>query len=121
METDLLDDFTLTLHQYIQQFEHQHSRLLDALLSCGEDFNAQLIAAYNTSRGVPTRYVSPMEAGMRVTNQPHNAQILEAAYAQLFKLRDYEEKLIIQDSLAYLNMIVLSLFLEEVQILRVRL
>ena len=95
IETHLLDDFTLTLHKYIQQFEHQHSRLLDALLSCGEDFNAQLIAAYNTSRGVPTRYVSPMEAGIRVTDQPHNAQILEAAYAQLFKLRDYEEKLII--------------------------
>ncbi len=36
---------------------------------CGEDFNAQLIALYNNSQGIPTKYISPKEAGI-VTDCP---------------------------------------------------
>ena len=64
-------------------------------MSCGEDFNAQLIAAYNNSQGVPTKYISPKDAGILVTDLPKQAQILDSAYEQIFKLNDYKEKLII--------------------------
>ena len=64
-------------------------------MSCGENFNAQLIAQYNNSQGIPTRYISPKEAGLTVTDLPQQAQILDSAYNDIYKLRDYDEKLII--------------------------
>ena len=95
MDYHLLTSIDETLESYIATLKDKPSRLLDALLSCGEDFNAQLIAEYNNSQGIPTRYVSPGEAGIQVTDLPQNAQILEQSYNTLYKLREYNEKLII--------------------------
>ena len=95
MDDAMLTTFDHTLTQYIVNLKSKPSRLLDALLSCGEDFNAQLIAAYNNSQGIPTRYISPGEAGIVVSDLPQNAQILDQAYENLYQLRDYKEKLII--------------------------
>ena len=38
--------------------------------SCGENFNAQLIASYNDSQGFKTTYLSPKDAGILVTDLP---------------------------------------------------
>ncbi|PHK49169.1 aspartate kinase [Staphylococcus edaphicus] len=95
MNRHLLSLIDETLESYIAKLKNKPSRLLDALLSCGENFNAQLIAEYNNSQGIPTRYLSPGEAGILVTDLPQNAQILEQSYENLYKLREYEEKLII--------------------------
>ncbi|SUM32878.1 aspartate kinase [Staphylococcus gallinarum] len=63
MTDSLLSTIDETLETYIATLKEKPARLLDALLSCGENFNAQLIAEYNNSQGIPTRYVSPGEAG----------------------------------------------------------
>lgn len=76
MSDTLLKTIDETLENYIATLRKKPSRLLDALLSCGEDFNAQIIAEYNNSQGIPTRYISPGEAGITVTDLPQNAQIL---------------------------------------------
>ena len=83
------------IEEYIKHLSDKPNRLYDALLSCGENFNAQLIAQYNNSQGIPTRYISPKEAGLTVTDLPQQAQILDSAYNEIYKLRDYDEKLII--------------------------
>lgn len=95
MSTDMLSIIDNTLEKYIDTLQDQPARLLDALLSCGEDFNAQLIAEYNNSQGIPTKYLSPKEAGIIVTDIPQQAQILSSSYNHIHKLRDYKEKLII--------------------------
>ncbi|PNZ09453.1 aspartate kinase [Staphylococcus simiae] len=95
MSKDLLSIIDHTLEQYIATLKEQPERLLDALLSCGEDFNAQLIAQYNNSQGIPTKYLSPKEAGIIVTDIPQQAQILNSSYDQISKLKNYKEKLII--------------------------
>ena len=84
-----------TLNQYIATLSDKPKRLLDALLSCGEDFNAQIIAQYNNEQGIPTRYISPKAAGIRVDDVPGNAQIQPSAYDHMYHLNDYDEKLII--------------------------
>ncbi|MCE5034074.1 aspartate kinase [Staphylococcus cohnii] len=95
MSDALLKTIDETLESYIATLSENPSRLLDALLSCGENFNAQLIAEYNNSQGIPTRYISPGEAGITVTDLPQNAQILDQSYEALYNLRSFEEKLII--------------------------
>ena len=101
MSDALLATMDETLEHYIATYRDKHNRLLDALLSCGEDFNAQLIASYNHSQGIPTRYVSPKEAGIMVTDLPQNAQIIDEAYEKIYQLNDYEEKLIIPGFFGY--------------------
>ena len=61
MDRDILDTIDHTLEHYIHELKDKPSRLYDAIVSCGEDFNAQLIATYNNSQGIPTRYISPKE------------------------------------------------------------
>ncbi|QDW89311.1 aspartate kinase [Staphylococcus xylosus] len=95
MSDNLLTTIDQTLENFITTLKDKPSRLLDALLSCGENFNAQLIAEYNNSQGIPTRYISPGEAGIQVTDLPQNAQILNQSYEALYNLRTYDEKLIV--------------------------
>ncbi|MGW7808587.1 aspartate kinase [Staphylococcus xylosus] len=95
MSDNLLTTIDQTLENFITTLKDKPSRLLDALLSCGENFNAQLIAEYNNSQGIPTRYISPGEAGIQVTDLPQNAQILDQSYEALYNLRIYDEKLIV--------------------------
>lgn len=95
MSDNLLTTIDQTLENFIATLKDKPSRLLDALLSCGENFNAQLIAEYNNSQGTPTRYISPGEAGIQVTDLPQNAQISDQSYEELYNLRAYDEKLII--------------------------
>ncbi|MDT3959690.1 aspartate kinase, partial [Staphylococcus kloosii] len=95
MDDHILKSIDHTLEHYIATLKNKPPRLLDALLSCGEDFNAQIIAEYNNSQGVPTRYVSPGEAGITVSDLPQNAQIQDQSYEALYNLRNYKEKLII--------------------------
>jgi aspartate kinase len=95
MDDHILKSIDKTLEHYIATLKNKPPRLLDALLSCGEDFNAQIIAEYNNSQGVPTRYVSPGEAGITVSDLPQNAQIQDQSYEALYNLRNYKEKLII--------------------------
>lgn len=95
MSDNLLTTIDQTLENFIATLKDKPSRLLDALLSCGENFNAQLIAEYNNSQGIPTRYISPGEAGIQVTDLPQNAQILDQSYEALYNLRAFDEKLIV--------------------------
>ena len=95
MESTLLETIDETLETIIKQLNDKHDRLYDALLSCGENFNAQLIAKYNDSQGIKTTYLSPKDAGILVTDLPQQAQILEDAYDKIYKLIEIEGKIII--------------------------
>lgn len=61
---------------------------LDAVKASGEDNNAKLIAAYFRYKGVKAKYVNPKDAGLFVTNEPGNAQVLPESYQNLYRLRE---------------------------------
>ncbi len=61
---------------------------LDAVKASGEDNNAKLIAAYFRYKGVKADYVNPKDAGLFVTNEPGNAQVLPESYQNLYRLRE---------------------------------
>lgn len=64
---------------------------IDALKASGEDNCAKLVAAYFNQVGIASSYVSPREAGLLVTDEPNNAQVLPESYELLADLRNREE------------------------------
>lgn len=63
---------------------------IDAVKASGEDNNAKLIAAYFQAMGTKATYVNPKDAGLYVSDEPGNAQVLPESYEQLYKLREME-------------------------------
>lgn len=92
----LIETFRSQLNDYITSYHHQPERLTDALKSCGEDFNAQLIANYNNEQGIKTTYFSPGDIGLIVSDEPSNAVVLDKSYENIMnKLVNVEGKVII--------------------------
>lgn len=100
LSDELLEHFDQTLRSYLKNIP-ESDRLLDALKSCGEDFNAQLVSDYLSEIGLNARYLSPKDAGIMVTNEPSNAQLLPESYDYLARLKGCEEVLVIPGFFGY--------------------
>ncbi|MFS0880751.1 aspartate kinase [Metabacillus niabensis] len=87
---DIIDTISHDLKALLNGNKEKPDRFLDAIKASGEDNNAKLIAAYFQHRGVLAQYVSPKEAGLIVSDEPGNAQVLPESYDNLYKLRDRE-------------------------------
>ncbi|MGN9863685.1 aspartate kinase [Bacillus swezeyi] len=94
LELGLPDDVIDLIHSdllHLLEGEKQHpDRFIDAIKASGEDNNAKLVAAYFRHRGAEAHYVSPKDAGLFVTSEPGNAQVLPESYDNLFRLRQQE-------------------------------
>ncbi|MBU8880396.1 aspartate kinase [Bacillus sp. FJAT-29790] len=76
-------------------------RFIDAMKASGEDNNAKLVAAYFRKQGVEAHYVNPGEAGLLVSDEPGNAQVLPESYDRLFSLRERSGLLIFPGFFGY--------------------
>ncbi|QYA41254.1 aspartate kinase [Macrococcoides bohemicum] len=86
LTTSLTPLFKKQLLDFIQKYIKQPLRLLDAIKSSGEDFNAQLIAAYNNQNGIKTTYLSPKALNMIVSDEPGNAIINDDSFEKIYKV-----------------------------------
>lgn len=86
LTTSLTPLFKTQLLDFIQKYNNQPLRLLDAIKSSGEDFNAQLIAAYNNQNGIKTTYLSPKALNMIVSDEPGNAIINDDSFEKIYKV-----------------------------------
>ena len=64
---------------------------MDVMKSAGEDNCAKLTVAVLRKLGAEARYVNPGEAGLFLTGEHGNAEILQESYENLAKLKDYKE------------------------------
>ncbi len=64
-------------------------KYLDNLKAAGEDNSAKLVAAYLCSIGKDARYVNPKDAGLLLSDEFGNAQVLPQSYDNLKSLSDY--------------------------------
>ena len=65
---------------------NDRNRFMDLMKAAGEDYCARLFAAYLLRIGVKARYVHPGRAGMLLTEEFGNAQILPESYELLGEL-----------------------------------
>ncbi|WP_027409222.1 aspartate kinase [Anoxybacteroides tepidamans] len=98
---EMLEQLKADLRQKIATYSSSHDRLMDALKASGEDHNARLMAFYLRSLGLDAHYVSPREAGIFVTDEPGNAQILQESYEKLKQLRNRSGILVIPGFFGY--------------------
>ena len=61
---------------------------MDTMKAGGEDNCARLIAQVLQARGVDAHYVNPKDAGLLLSDEPGNAQVLPEAYNRLRTLRE---------------------------------
>lgn len=76
-------------------------RFLDCIKAGGEDNNAKLIARYFQREGVAATYVNPKEAGLLVSDEVGNAQVLPESYDRLYELRNKQEIIIFPGFFGY--------------------
>lgn len=74
---------------------------MDLMKASGEDNCAKLFAYYLQTLGVNAHYVDPKEAGLLVSKEYGNAQVLSEAYANLYELRNREGVLIFPGFFGY--------------------
>lgn len=67
------------------------AQFMDAMKAAGEDCNARVIAEAFTKAGFPAVYVNPGEAGMWLSDDFGNAQVLDESYPKLAKLKEIKE------------------------------
>jgi aspartate kinase len=68
---------------------------LDAMKAAGEDNSARITAAAFRARGVEAEYVDPRDAGMLLTDEFGNAQLLPESYQNLAKTIGNRQELVI--------------------------
>jgi aspartate kinase len=69
-------------------------REIDSIKALGEEYNARIIAEYISREGINCRYLSPREAGLLVTDEFGQANVLEESYARLARLKNVREVII---------------------------
>lgn len=98
---DFIEQMATDLRKKIDTYRHDPSRLMDALKASGEDNNAKLMALYLRHIGLDAHYVSPKEAGILVTDEPGNAQMLPESYEKLRELKHRSGVLVIPGFFGY--------------------
>ncbi|WP_226669909.1 aspartate kinase [Metabacillus litoralis] len=88
ISSDIIKTITKDLRELLASDKSKPESYLDAVKASGEDNNAKLIAAYFQHSGVDAQYVNPKDAGLLVSDEPGNAQVLPESYENLYKLRE---------------------------------
>ena len=70
------------------------TEFMDTVKATGEDTLAKTLATYLQSIGYKAKYVNPGEAGMILTNEYGNAQLLDESYERLAQLSETKEIII---------------------------
>lgn len=64
------------------------ARYIDSLKALGEEFSARLLAAFLYKEGHDFSYVDPKDAGLVLSDEPGNAQVLAESYDHLRSLAE---------------------------------
>jgi aspartate kinase len=88
LSNEIIEKIQIDLETLLNGDKSNPDRYIDAIKASGEDNNAKLIAAFFQHQGVDAQYVNPKEAGLFVSDEPGNAQVLPESYELLYKLRE---------------------------------
>src|SRR5699024_12735542 len=100
VSTDLLTDIKETLLETINS-DAPDAVKLDALKANGENSSAKIVSAYLNKIGLSATYLNPKDAGIIVSNEPGNAQILPESFAKIHTLRERDDILVIHGFFGY--------------------
>lgn len=89
LPAEVIDPIAQDLTERLENSTTDPDLYMDTMKAGGEDNCARLIAAVLQARGVDAHYVNPKDAGLLLSDEPGNAQVLPEAYN---RLRDLHER-----------------------------
>lgn len=100
LDSTILKDIEQTIQATLESDQSEEMKM-DAIKAIGEDSTAKILTAYLNSLGLEATYVNPKEAGIVVSNEPGNAQLLPESFSQIYSLRKKDGVLVIPGFFGY--------------------
>jgi aspartate kinase len=101
LDGSIVKEIEEDLRRRIQRRGEHDAQFVDAMKAAGEDNCAKLVARVFTQQGVPARYVDPRDAGMLLSEDFGNAQVLPESYSRLSALKDTNDVVIFPGFFGY--------------------
>ena len=83
----LIEQIQADLQERLKTESTNRAQFLDTMKAAGEDNNARLVAAAICAAGTPAIYTDPGEAGMLLSDEFGNAEVLPESYERLTQLK----------------------------------
>jgi aspartate kinase len=101
LDSGIVAEIENDLRNRIQSRSDNNAQFSDTMKAAGEDNCAKLVAQVFVRQGAPARYTDPREAGMLLSEDFGNAQVLPESYARLATLKDAKEIVIFPGFFGY--------------------
>ncbi len=101
LDSALTAEIEQDLRRRIQNRPPADPQFMDAMKAAGEDNSAKLVAQAFVKQGLPAHYVDPRDAGMLLTDDFGNAQVLSESYERLASLKDARDIVIFPGFFGY--------------------
>lgn len=91
LSADIIHVVEADLRDRIGTRSSNNLQFMDAMKAAGEDNSAKVIAEAFVKRGFPAKYVNPGDAGMLLSDEFGNAEVLPEAFGKLAELKSESE------------------------------
>lgn len=90
LDDTIVNEIKQDLEERLKLDTSHEGMFMDAMKAAGEDNSAKLVAAYLNSIGKKAHYVSPRQAGLLMSSEFGNAQVLPQSFENLKMLNNYD-------------------------------
>lgn len=90
LDGSIVNEIRKDLEERVKLDTSHQGMFMDAMKAAGEDNSAKLVAAYLNSIGKKAHYVSPRQAGLLMSSEFGNAQVLPQSFENLKRLNNYD-------------------------------
>lgn len=90
----VIADIQADLHHRLEKFSGDENKFLDIMKAAGEDNNAKIIAEVFNKLGFSAKYINPGDAGLLLSDEFGNAEVLNESFINLSNLKKYNELII---------------------------
>ncbi len=101
LDAKIVTEIEADLRGRIDERSNNDAQFMDTIKASGEDNNAKIIAKVFVNQGIPARYVDPKDAGMLLSDDFGNAQVLPESYQNLSTLKNEKDIVIFPGFFGY--------------------
>jgi len=91
LDAAIVTEIEKDLRARIERRSANDAQFMDTIKASGEDNNAKIIAQVFVNQGIGARYIDPKDAGMLLSDDFGNAQVLPESFANLSTLKNEKD------------------------------
>lgn len=88
VDDEVIDSISKNIKERLDLYSNNDKKFIDLMKAAGEDNTARLVAGYLQSIDVDANYVNPEDAGLVLSSEFGNAQVLPESYENLKTLKE---------------------------------